>query len=88
MEADVSVLKMKIDSYNQGIKFLNECGTFTFDKLLEAHRIATSPVQEVKLRETWKVEPILGAESIRGGTVELFTKVITEFQRRIGLFQD
>ena len=82
-EIEAFNLKMRIDSNKEAIKYLNECGTFTLDKHKEAYRIAKSPVQEAKILEMWKVEPILGSETIREGDIELFTKVITEFQRRL-----
>ncbi|TFH42664.1 MAG: DUF805 domain-containing protein [ANME-2 cluster archaeon] len=80
MEIGFDMLKMQLDAYNKGIKYLNECGPFNFDKYKEAHRIAKSPVEEAKLREMWES---YGSETIHEMTIELFTRLVKKTKDRI-----
>ncbi len=80
----MTFLKMQIDAYKKGIKYLNECGTFTFDKYKEAHRIAKSPVDETQLRDMWdSCMKMWSSETMRENTIDMFTRLLKKSQGRM-----
>lgn len=42
-----------VENYRRALKFLEECGDFTYEKLKEAHEIAGIDVPDYQLRSEW-----------------------------------
>ncbi len=45
--------KNTVENYKRALKFLDECGEWTFEKLKEAHEIARIDVPDYQLRSEW-----------------------------------
>lgn len=46
--------RQRAANYKRALKYLDECGTLTYDKLREANRIAAVDMAESQLRTMWE----------------------------------
>lgn len=56
-----------VDNYKRALKFIDECGDITYDKLREAYRIANIEISESELQERW-------SQIEKGATFEAVTE--------------
>jgi hypothetical protein len=59
--------RLTIDSYKRALKFIDECGDITYDKLKEAYKIANIDIPESELQARW-------SQIERGATFEAVTE--------------
>ena len=43
-----------VENYTRALKYLDECGELTYEKLVEANRIAVVDMSEAQLRTMWE----------------------------------
>lgn len=95
MEEIVNRTKQTIENYEKAVKYLDGCSEWTFDNLIEAHRIAGTDAQESDLREMWSEAKLVlsgpdnlgGVQSLQKITRDSFTAAIVEFQNLVETMQ-
>ena len=75
-------LKQRVDNYKRALKYLDECGDLTYDKLHEANRISGGDMADSRLRAMWEqADTILPTHGQPGG------KEFLRFQMRNSLIE-
>ena len=54
MGSEVNYLRQTVENYKQALKYLDECGELTYEKLVEANRIAGIDMPESQLIGMWE----------------------------------
>jgi hypothetical protein len=60
--------RQRLDGYKRALKYLDECGDLTLDKMREANRIARVDMPEFQLRALWEqADCVLPTDGHPGG---------------------
>jgi hypothetical protein len=64
--------RQRVENYKRALKYLDECGDLTYDKILEATQIASFDMPESQLRAMWEqADDILPSSGQPGGKESL-----------------